>query len=233
VGAVSDASPLSLAYSEYIAVWRLIVLRAMIRIADWLLGWPTRNLDSVSIAPSSIVSWRRLKRVSGNKLSIGEASIVHAGITFEAAGGEVRIGDRVFLGRSNLMCYKAIHIGNDVIMSWGVTVVDHDSHSTDWDKRQNDVSDWALGKKDWSQIATARVIVEDKCWIGFNVSILKGVTIGEGAVVGACSVVTRDVTPYTVVAGNPARLIRTLDRPDLPLNLNPSSQRKDNAALPE
>lgn len=187
----------------------------------------------VSIASSSAVAWRRLKGVPGNKLWIGEASIVHAGIMFEAIGGEVRIGDRVFLGRSNLICYRSIHIGNDVIMSWGVTIVDHDSHHIDWDKRQWDVSDWALGKKDWSQIATAKVTIEDKSWIGFNVSILKGVTIGEGAVVGACSVVTRDVAPYTVVAGNPARIIRALERPDIDLKLDPTTQRTGNAALPE
>ncbi|MBV8923397.1 DapH/DapD/GlmU-related protein, partial [Bradyrhizobium sp.] len=56
----------------------------------------------------------------------------------------------------------------------------------------------------------APVVIADKVWIGFNASILKGVTIGEGAVVGACSVVTRDVPPFAVVAGNPARVIRTL-----------------------
>ena len=49
-----------------------------------------------------------------------------------------------------------------------------------------------------------------KVWIGFNAIILKGVTIGEGAVVGAGSVVTKDVLPWTVVAGNPARLIREI-----------------------
>jgi galactoside O-acetyltransferase len=54
------------------------------------------------------------------------------------------------------------------------------------------------------------VKIEDKVWIGFNSIILKGVTVGEGAIVGAGSVVTKDVPPYTIVAGNPARIIREL-----------------------
>jgi galactoside O-acetyltransferase len=72
------------------------------------------------------------------------------------------------------------------------------------------VRDWARGRKEWDHIAHAPVAISNRAWIGFNVSILKGVTIGEGAVVGACSVVTRDVPPYSLVAGNPARVVRTL-----------------------
>jgi hypothetical protein len=71
-------------------------------------------------------------------LSIGDQSIIHADISFEDKGGEVRIGSRTFIGRSNLVCYRSVVIGDDVIMSWGITVVDHDSHSVDWspiDKR--------------------------------------------------------------------------------------------------
>jgi galactoside O-acetyltransferase len=56
----------------------------------------------------------------------------------------------------------------------------------------------------------APVKIQDKVWIGFNAIVLKGVTIGEGAVVGAGAVVTRNVPAYTVVAGNPARPIREL-----------------------
>lgn len=54
------------------------------------------------------------------------------------------------------------------------------------------------------------IVIEDKAWIGFDSTILKGVTIGEGSVVGAKSVVTRNVDPYTVVAGNPAKVVRKL-----------------------
>ncbi|MDQ6795887.1 MAG: hypothetical protein M3067_13940 [Chloroflexota bacterium] len=54
------------------------------------------------------------------------------------------------------------------------------------------------------------VAIEDDVWIGANVVVLKGVTIGRAAVIGAGSVVTQDVPPYVVVAGNPARVIRDL-----------------------
>ena len=54
------------------------------------------------------------------------------------------------------------------------------------------------------------IVIKDKAWIGFNSIILKGVTIGEGAIVGAGSVVTKDVPPYTIVAGNPARIVREI-----------------------
>jgi galactoside O-acetyltransferase len=110
-----------------------------------------------------------------------------------------------------LVCAESITIGDDVLMSWGVTVVDHDSHSLAWSQRRNDVLDWGQGRKDWTHVPVAPVTIQNKAWIGFGVSILKGVTIGEGAVVAAGSVVSRHVAPWTAVAGSPARKIRDLD----------------------
>ena len=63
-------------------------------------------------------------------------------------------------------------------------------------------------------VKIAPVRIGDKAWIGFNAIILKGVTVGEGAIVAAGAVVTKDVPPYTIVAGNPARVIRTLSEPE-------------------
>jgi acetyltransferase-like isoleucine patch superfamily enzyme len=185
----------------------------LIRLVDSVLGWKSRHSGAVHIGHGTTVAWRRIKHIAGNSLSVGEDSIVHAGISFEERGGEIRIGSRTFVGRSDLVCYRRLVIGDDVIMSWGITMVDHDSHSIDWQKRRNDVRDWSKCQKNWKHIAHAPVVVGDKAWIGFNVSILKGVTIGEGAVVGACSVVTGDIPAYALAAGNPARVVRYLSAP--------------------
>ncbi|MCK1313371.1 acyltransferase [Bradyrhizobium sp. 23] len=179
-------------------------------LIDKALGWRGWSSGRILIGRETALTWRRIAGIAGNRLLVGDQSIVHANINFEDEGGEVRIGSRTFIGRSNLVCYRSVVIGDDVIMSWGITIVDHDSHSVDWEKRRNDVRDWKKSQKNWKQVAHAPVVVRDKAWIGFNVSILKGVTIGEGAVVGACSVVTRDIPPYAVAVGNPARVVREL-----------------------
>ena len=96
------------------------------------------------------------------------------------------------------------------MISWGVTIADHNSHSLKFSERQCDVERWRGHDKDWTGVKIGRVVIEDKAWIGFNVIVLKGVTIGAGAIVGAGSVVSKDVPPFTIVAGNPARLVREL-----------------------
>ena len=181
-----------------------------IGLLDSMLGWKLRRQGAVTVGQGTKLAWRRLNHIRGNWLSIGEHSIVQANILFEETGGTMRIGNRTYIGKSDLICYRSVDIGNDVVMSWGITITDHDSHNVDWQHRKNDVMQWSKGRKDWTHVSYAPVVIADKVWIGFNASILKGVTIGEGAVVGACSVVTRDVAPFSVVAGNPARLIRNL-----------------------
>ena len=69
---------------------------------------------------------------------------------------------------------------------------------------------WHKGFKDWSKIKRAPIVIERRVWIGFNCIILKGITIGEGAVVGAGSMVCRDVPPYSLVVGHPARVVKRL-----------------------
>lgn len=155
-----------------------------------------------------------VKTAQGGNLRCGNYSTIHCRFSFDRPDALIMIGSNCFIGRSHLVSANSILIGDDVIISWGVTIVDHNSHSLIWDHRKSDVSTWQRKVKDWSNVRIAPVVIERRVWIGFNAIILKGVTIGEGAIVGAASVVTRDVPPYTVVAGNPARIIRKLERTD-------------------
>ena len=186
----------------------------MIRFVKVLLDWLARsrvvNEIGVSISPESKVAYRKIRFVDGCGLSVGAGSIVEAAIMFDRPGGVVSIGERTFVGGSTIVCAERIEIGNDVLISWGCTIVDHNSHALAWSERRHDVENWFVGRKDWSSVERSHVQIGDRAWIGFNVIVLKGVRIGEGAVVGAGSVVTRDVPPHTVVGGNPARVIREL-----------------------
>ena len=151
-------------------------------------------------------------------VQIGKDCLINSFFVFEIEDGKIVIGDRTFIGGGMFVCIDEIIIGNDVMFSWGCTVADNNSHSHIWSKRKDDVIHWKrgvdeniLGKyKDWSNVKKGKIVIKDKAWIGFNSIILKGVTIGEGAIVGAGSVVTKDVPDWTIVAGNPAKIIRDI-----------------------
>ncbi|TYQ28927.1 acyltransferase [Pseudanabaena sp. UWO311] len=143
------------------------------------------------------------------KINIDEHSLVEGVICFDRNNATIAIGKRVFMNGS-LIAAQNIEIGDDVLISWGVTVVDHNSHAISFSERSQDVVNWRLGKKDWANVKIAPIKISNKVWIGFNSIILKGVNIGEGAIVGAGSVVTKDVPAWTIVAGNPARVIREI-----------------------
>lgn len=152
------------------------------------------------------------------RLNIGEDCAIDGSIMI--LHGKVNIGDRVVINEgTRLVCAAGITIGNDVMVSWGCNIVDSNMHSVHSTERLNDtknardaIENGTVGQSiDFSQIASAPIIIKDKAWIGFHSIILKGVTIGEGAIVGAGSVVTKDVPDYAVVAGNPARIVKYTD----------------------
>lgn len=168
------------------------------------------RLDSFSLGSRTFITGWRVRGVKKIKLRIDEDCIVTANICFEKAGAELLVGKRTFIGKSMISVANRVDIGNDVMISWGVTIADHNSHSVSFSERTMDVIDWASGNKNWDNVKVDTVKICNKSWIGFNSIILKGVSIGEGAIVGAGSVVTRDVSPWTIVAGNPAKVVREL-----------------------
>lgn len=169
-----------------------------------------RRFDSFFIANGSDILLWRVKGGDRCRFSIGRNCIVRSGIVLERAGASFSVGDRSFIGNGLISIANSVEIGNDVMLSWGVTISDHNSHSLKFSERKQDVENWRVGSKDWDAVKIGRVVIHDKVWIGFNAIVLKGVTIGEGAIVGAGAVVTKDVPPWTVVAGNPAKVIREI-----------------------
>ena len=154
-------------------------------------------------------------------LEIQEKSMVGCNFIFESSEGFIKIGKRTFINSgTKLISRNRIEIGDDVTIAWGCYIYDHDSHSLDWRNRISDITQQRedyfakrdfIANKDWSTVNSAPIKIGDKVWIGFNAIILKGVTIGEGAIVGAGAVVTKDVPPYTVVAGNPAKVVKNIE----------------------
>lgn len=166
--------------------------------------------EKLLVGKLSRVAFWRIRPIRRNQLLVGSGSIIETKIVFERELASVFIGDRTFIGAGVVTVSHSVRIGNDVMIAWGVCVSDHNSHSTTFSIRKSDVTDWLQGKKEWDGVLFAPVVISDKAWIGFNSILLKGVTIGEGAIVGAGSVVTKSVPPWTIVAGNPARIIREI-----------------------
>ena len=169
-----------------------------------------RRFDACTIGPGTDLFPWRIKGGRRCRLSIGKSCLVRSTVVFEREDAAVSVGDRCFLGKALISVAGGVEIGNDVLISWGVTITDHNSHSVRFIERQRDVEDWRGSTKNWTGVKVGKVVIQDKVWIGFNAIILKGVTIGEGAIVGAGSVVSKDVPPFTIVAGNPARVVREL-----------------------
>ena len=129
-------------------------------------------------------------------------------------GREIEIGNNFFIGSNTCIHAKeSVLIGDNVIISNNVLITDNNNHPTSPAKRiemskcQNYQTDplWS-----WENADSAPVYISDNVWIGRDAVILKGVTIGKGSIVGLRAVVTHDVPPYSVVAGNPARVVKIL-----------------------
>ncbi|TJY43605.1 acyltransferase [Cohnella pontilimi] len=106
-------------------------------------------------------------------------------------GAEIVIGDRTYINRrTEIMAKDSVRIGKACAISWDVVISDTDYHEI-------------AGTS-----STKPIVIGDEVWIGCKSTILKGVAIGNGAVVAAGSVVTKNVHPHTLVAGIPAKEIK-------------------------
>jgi acetyltransferase-like isoleucine patch superfamily enzyme len=166
--------------------------------------------SSIKIHPTAKVNYRGIRLHPDCSLEIGEGCIIEGSIVSERGGVSISIGRNTYIGSSVLASATRIEVGDDILISAGCSLLDHNSHAIGWSKRKEDVKDWHQDKKNWTNVIVEPIKIGNKSWIGLNVIVLKGVEIGEGAVVGAGSVVTKSVPPWTVVAGNPAKAIREI-----------------------
>lgn len=131
--------------------------------------------------------------------------------------GKIQIGNYCYIGEgSRLWSEGCITIDDRVLIAHNVDIHDSNDHPVDCKERHQHYCDiLGVGFLDKYNLCSQPVTIEDDVWIGFGAAIMKGVTIGKGAIIAAHTVVTKDVLPYTVVAGNPAQIIKTLKFKDL------------------
>lgn len=162
---------------------------------------PEAKIDNLSNDPSSV--------------SIGEKSVIRGHLFVYPHGGRIEIGKNCHIGENTrIWSADSVKICNRVYISYNVNIHDTNTHSINPELRHAHCTTILTSghpKANNFDIQSQAIYIEDDVWIGFNSTILKGVTIGRGSIVAACSVVTKSVPPFVIVAGNPARIVKAVE----------------------
>lgn len=147
------------------------------------------------------ISWWDIRNIRGGELILGENARIIISKNFNiyegcsiivTDGAELKLGSGYINMDSKIRCRKKITIGNDVVISENVHIRDSDTHQI----------------LNGNHISTMPVVIGNHVWIGANETILKGVTIGDGAIIAAGAVVTKNVQANSMVGGIPAKVIK-------------------------
>lgn len=171
---------------------------AMLFLRGWMLN---RLVANFPIAPLRYAYYR-----AACGIKIGKGSSVWLGAQF--TGGAI---DQIEIGEHCSIAYDSFWVAGA-----GIKINDHvvTGHRVEFYTSDHDLDDPAISRRD------APIIIEDHVWIGSRAIILKGVAVGRGAAVAAGSVVTKNVPPFALVGGNPARIIRMRDVADFTYHHN-------------
>jgi acetyltransferase-like isoleucine patch superfamily enzyme len=178
-------------------------------VYKWLVLVPVMRAVCTEVGPGLRIE--RMPYIRGNGvIRLGSqvylSGKIGIGLSSRSANvvPQLVIGDRSFIGHEcSFNLRHGIHIGTECLLAGGIIIQDNDGHPLDANARR--------AGEPAPESAVAAVHIGDGVWIGRRCLILKGVRIGDNAIVGAGSVVVRDVPANTLVAGNPARVIRTLE----------------------
>jgi len=181
---------------------------------DW---WPDPIPPNVEFGEGcyceSAQIFRKLHSKKPRAILIGKHVSCYAGCSFSIGEkGQCTIGDFTLLNGALIMAEEKIDIGSHCLISWNVGIADSDFHPLEPAQRLIDaqaLAPYFTDRPPRPELKTAPVKIADNVWIGMNAVILKGVTIGENSVVAAGAVVTKSVEPNTIVAGNPAQVVKT------------------------
>jgi acetyltransferase-like isoleucine patch superfamily enzyme len=176
--------------------WVLVGKQVSIRYAGYLHAGKELIIEDYA----EINARSTQKIILGNRVTIGKYAIIRPGNLYGGELGEgLRVGDHSNIGPfCYIGCSGLISIGKNVMISPRVSIY---AENHVFDSTEDTIKSQGVKRK--------TVVIEDDCWIAANSIILAGVTIGKGSVVAAGSVVSKDVPPYSVVAGVPARIIKS------------------------
>lgn len=178
-----------------LATWRKL------EIVCGILRGKLRGVGSLSVHP--IVHSRVKIRNTNGQLSVGSLSELHENVVLSMAGASdnkarIQIGNRCSIWYGTVISAKqSVVIGDNCAISWNCTIIDNDMHEI-------------VELEPVDKPSVAGVTIGSNVWIGANSMILKGVNIGDGAVVAAGSIVTKDVPARTLVKGVPAKPVREI-----------------------
>ena len=181
---------------------------------DWYSGSIPENvlIDATAYVETSY-SFERCRSRRNPAVIYEEGASTYLGTMFDLGpDAQASLGKFALVHGARIICDGELVIGDHALISWNVLIMDSYRYPTDPAERREQLRQLACDESAfWNRAAEPRkVTIGNNVWIGFDACILPGVTIGDGAVVGAKSVVFEDVAPFTVVAGNPARVVRTL-----------------------
>ena len=129
--------------------------------------------------------------------------------------GKIQIGNNCYIGGGSFLgAVDSITLGDCVIIATDVHIIDNNNHPVEPYLREEMCrsGDYFGPLWSWEAATHLPVVIGHNVWIGERSTILKGVRIGEGSIVACSSVVTKDVPPYTIVAGNPAKVVKYLEQ---------------------
>ena len=171
-------------------------------------GYKSRHMQHIG---KSSVFKSRVRIIGAENISIGDFTTIGRGtllstwdVPYIEGRPQLVIGSHVSIPENcHISAAQSVIIGNDVLFGKSVTVTDN-AHG------QSTAEDMALPPGKRNIFSKGPVRICDKVWLGDKVTVLPGVTIGEGAIVGANSVVTKDVPAHAVYTGIPAKLIKQI-----------------------